>query len=158
MAQGSGTSFQLVRAGADHLPVVAPLFDAYRQFYQQPPAPAASAAFMRERLERGDSVVFLAFDEEGPARRGLGFTQLYPTFSSVRLGRLWILNDLYVAPEARRRGVAQALLDRAAALGRETGALALQLETAQDNGPAKTLYEARGWRRETRWDLYELAL
>ena len=104
-------------AVAADLDAVAPLFDAYRQFYGQPADPARARAFIGERLRRGDAVILLAL-RDGTAA---GFAQLYPLFSSVRTGRIWQLNDLYVAPSARRHGVGRALLaaarDHAAASG-----------------------------------------
>ena len=88
-------------------------------------------------------MIFLAtLDDDGtPA----GFTQLYPTFSSVRAARVWVLNDLFVAPGARKRGVAQALLDAAAAFARGDGAIRLELETTPENATAQALYRAAGW-------------
>ena len=85
------------------------LFDAYRQFYGQAPAPMAAAAFIAERLAKSESVIFLARSETGEA---IGFAQLYPAFSSVAMKRMWYLNDLFVAASARQQGVARALLRR----------------------------------------------
>ncbi|HEY0503965.1 MAG TPA: GNAT family N-acetyltransferase [Lysobacter sp.] len=130
------------RATLDDLDVVAPLFDRYRQFYDKHEA-AASQAFIAQRLQRDESVVLLATLEDVAA----GFTQLYPSFSSVRAARVWVLNDLYVEAFARRHGVAQALLAAAAGFARGDGAVELVLETMPDNQPARTLYEAHGWQR-----------
>ncbi|MFT3896812.1 MAG: GNAT family N-acetyltransferase [Thermomonas sp.] len=130
------------RASLDDLDAVAPLFADYRVFYAQAHDVAMARAFLRERLERGESVVLLATLADGaPA----GFTQLYPMFSSVRAARTWILNDLFVAPSARRRGVANALLDAATAFARAEGAVRLELETTHDNAAAQALYRAAGW-------------
>ena len=131
------------RAGLDDLDALAPLFDQYRGFYDQPSDEALARRFLSQRLERSESVVFIARLEGRPA----GFTQLYPTFSSVRAARVWVLNDLFVAQGARRQGVAQALIDAAAAFARNDGAIRLELETMPDNQPARTLYEAHGWQR-----------
>ena len=78
-------------------------------------------------------------------QRPVGFTQLYPAFSSVSASRVWILNDLLVLPEARRMGVARALLSSAAEFARADGALRLELETDHDNASAQALYRAMGW-------------
>ena len=99
--------------------------------------------FLTERLERGESVVFLAFDAEKP----VGFTQLYPIFSSVGMRRSWLLNDLYVEVGARKKGVGERLLEEAKAWARKTGASWMMLETAADNHPAQALYEKNGWER-----------
>ena len=132
------------RAGLADLDALAPLFDAYRQFYGQPADLQRAHHWLRERLQRNESVVLLAM-RDGAAR---GFTQLYPMFSSVRTARTWILNDLYVAADARRCGIARALLDAAACFAREDGAAGIALETGRDNAAAQALYRAAGWSEE----------
>ncbi len=141
-------------AGPDDAATVAPLFDAYRQFYRQPSDPALALAFVGERLRRRESVILLARGTDGEA---LGFTQLYPSFSSVSAYAIWVLNDLYVLPQARGRGVGRALLDAARAQARAAGARRLDLSTAHDN-PAQKLYEAAGYRRESGFYHYSLPL
>ncbi|WP_419165616.1 N-acetyltransferase family protein [Candidatus Palauibacter sp.] len=121
---------------------LAPLFDGYRQFYRQPSDPEGARRFLAERLGAGESRVFVA---ETPEGRAVGFVQLFPSFSSVSMKRLWILNDLFVVPEARKTGVGRALMERARQLAVETGAKGLILETESHNAPAKTLYEDLGW-------------
>lgn len=145
---------QVIQAAVEHVAQVAPLFDAYRQFYRPPSDPAGGAAFLRERIERNESVVFLAVLDGEVA----GFTQLYPCFSSISMKRLWILNDLFVVPEARRRGVAKALIGRARQLALQTSAEGLALETAVDNHSAQRLYEQLGWIRDEEFFRYSLRL
>lgn len=142
------------RASIDDLPRLVPLYDGYRQFYLQPSDPALAGRFLRERLLHGDSVIFLAEDSTG----ALGFTQLYPIFSSVSAGPAWVLNDLYVAPGARKGGVGRALLERARTHGIETGARWLSLSTGRGNAAAQRLYESLGWIRDTEYYHYELPL
>lgn len=134
-------SVSIRRAGASDIDAVAPLFDAYRQFYSQPGDLARARGFLQDRIARDESVLFLA------ERNGVvvGFTQLFPMFSSVRAARIWVLNDLYVAAGARRSGVARTLLDAAARFAREDGAVRIVLETARDNSAARALYRAAGW-------------
>lgn len=134
------------------VPQVAPLFDAYRQFYRQPGDLAGAADFLRQRLERNESVVFLALLDGAT----VGFTQLYPCFSSTSMKRLWILNDLFVVPEARRSGVAKALMERARQLALQTSAEGLALETAVDNHNAQRLYAQLGWVRDEEFFRYSL--
>ena len=142
------TDTTIRRATLADLDAVAPLFDAYRRFYAQPGDIGRARDFLFERLSRGESVVLLALQGETPA----GFTQLYPIFSSVRTARTWLLNDLFVAEDARRGGVARALLDAAADFAREQGAAGLMLETMRDNVPARALYVAAGWHEDdTQW-------
>jgi len=135
---------------------LAALFDAYRQFYERPSDLAMSREFISQRLQRDESVIFLA-EEEGET---LGFVQLYPVFSSTspRPGRLWLLNDLFVTPAARGRGVGRHLMDRARRLAEETGACGLELATARTNHNAQALYESLGYRRDDDFFHYELML
>jgi GNAT superfamily N-acetyltransferase len=141
------------RAGLEDVDAIAPLFDAYRQFYGQPADPVRARAWIVERLQRDEAVILLAMLDGRPC----GFTQLYPMFSSVRTARLRILNDLYVDEDARRRGVARALLDGAVAFARAEGAAGLMLETGRDNAAARALYHAAGWREDaSQW--YSLPL
>ena len=121
---------------------IAPMFDAYRQFYGKPPDLDRARDFIRERLERGENVIFLAEDESGSA---LGFVQLFPSFTSVEARRLWVLNDLFVSEEARGRGVGRALMNAARDHAVRTGAKRLTLETMEDNRRAWSLYESLGY-------------
>lgn len=145
---------RIVRATVADAPRIAPLFDAYRQFYKQNSDLAAARAFIAQRLERDESVVFLALAGDEAA----GFVQLYPCFSSIAMKRMWILNDLFVTPEARRRGAARALMQRARQWALETQADGLWLETAVDNRAAQRLYESLGWKRDDDYYRYLMPL
>jgi GNAT superfamily N-acetyltransferase len=144
-------SMTIVKAGPDDLDVVLPLFEAYLTFYRRKPVTETVRAFLSERLAREESTIFLARDAAGAA---IGFMQLYPLFSSLEMRRIWLLNDLYVAPSARRAGVAHALLQRAEAFGRETGAARLMLDTAVSNRTAQRVYETAGWTRDSEFYAY----
>ena len=144
----------ITRATHADLDAVVPLFDAYRQFYEQPSDPARARAFLGERLQRGETVILLARDGE----RAIGFTQLYPSFTSAGMKRIFVLNDLYVAPAGRCKGIGKQLLRAAADHAREQGAARLTLSTAIDNHTAQSLYEASGWVRDTHYFAYNLAL
>jgi GNAT superfamily N-acetyltransferase len=142
------------QAMVQDLDLIVPLFDAYRQFYRQPSEPGRVKQFLLERFQHNQSVLFLAF--EGAA--AVGFTQLYPSFSSASLARIFILNDLFVIPEARRHGIATALLRSAAEYGRRVGALRLVLATEVTNTTAQAAYEALGWKRDVVFCHYQLSL
>ena len=135
---------QIQRATREHLEALTPLFNAYRVFYKQESDTAAAKMFLNERFEKQDSVIFLAKDE---ADNALGFTQLYPSFSSVAMKRVYILNDLFVTPEARGKQAGTALLEQAKSFAKEHGARGLVLETGADN-PAQKLYEKNGWTQD----------
>ena len=136
------------------LKVLAALLDDYRHFYGRKSDTAAARAFLQARFEHGQSVLFLAHDGVTP----VGFTQLYPSFSSVSLARVFILNDLFVAPTHRRAGVGTLLLDAAAGYARAMGAVRLSLNTDIGNTTAQALYEAKGWKRDQEYFAFHLAL
>jgi len=134
-------SIEIRRATPGDVNLVAPLFDTYRVFYGKPSDPVLARDFIDARLSRGESVILLALQGD----KAVGFTQLYPAFSSVSATHVRVLNDLLVLPEARRGGVARALLSAAADFARADGALRLELETDHDNHTAQALYQAMGW-------------
>lgn len=141
-------------AGARDVSLLAPLFDLYRQFYREPADADLAAAFLRDRLQAGESVILMAeAGEEGGGERGvrevLGFVQLYPSFSSVAACRIWVLNDLFVAPSSRRSGVGRTLMEAARAHAIRTGARRLTLETTVENRAAWSLYEELGYVRQS---------
>jgi|SRR5579863_46671 len=137
------------------LDLLVPLFDAYRQFYRKPSDPGLARQFLLERLRQNQSIIFLALREDGSA---VGFTQLFPSFSSASAARIFILNDLFVKPEARRMKVGSLLLSAAAGFGQAAGAVRLTLSTEVTNEAAQALYEALGWTRQTNFYVYNLSL
>jgi ribosomal protein S18 acetylase RimI-like enzyme len=145
---------QLAQASPADVGEIAPLFDLYRQFYGQTPNEEAARRFLFARLSKGESVVYFA-RESGKA---VAFLQLYPVFSSVKLTRQWILNDLFVVSEFRNRGFGRALVQRAHILAAESQASGLVLETAVTNKAAQRLYESLGWKRDEEFYRYSLAL
>ena len=142
------------QATVSDLDGLVPLFDGYRRFYRQASEPDRIQEFLRYRFEHNQSVIFVAV-KDGTA---VGFTQLYPSFSSGALARIFILNDLYVDPGARLIGTASALLQTAAEYGRRVGALRLVLSTEVTNMPAQSLYEKLGWKKNTEFCTYQITL
>ena len=126
-----------------YLKEVAVVFDLYRQFYKQPCNILLAERFLRERILGRESVIFAAFDGDFI----VGFTQLYPSFSSVSAQRSWILNDLFVREQYRKHGIAEQIMSHAKDFAVQTHAKGLALETAEDN-PAQHLYERLGWVKE----------
>ena len=141
-------------ATPDDLDQLAPLFDAYRRFYEQPGDVARASAFLHERLERGESTILVA-EADGQL---LGFCQLYPTWCSVAAARIFVLYDLFVDPDVRRGGVGRALMRAAQEFGRSAGAVRLDLTTARTNARAQALYESEGWQRDDVFLTYNLSL
>ncbi|MGA6107638.1 N-acetyltransferase family protein [Pseudomonas solani] len=134
---------------------LAALFSGYLDFYEVPRPLGEVRDFLGDRLARGDSVLFIARSLEGRAQ---GFVQLYPFMSSLALAPAWLLSDLYVAPDARRQGVGEELMNAARAHGEATGACGLQLETAKTNLAGQALYERLGYVRDQVYLTYWLSL
>ncbi|MGD0675098.1 MAG: GNAT family N-acetyltransferase [Polyangiaceae bacterium] len=138
------------RAAIDDLDAIVPLFDGYRRFYEQPADLEGARRFIGARLQAGDSAIFVAERDRHP----IGFTQLYPSFSSAWMKRVWVLNDLFVGSAHRGRGFGKALIIAAEAFARGGGAKGLVLATQKTNSIAKALYEAQGWQIDGAFDHY----
>jgi GNAT superfamily N-acetyltransferase len=145
---------QLIAVTSEKVDLVATLFDAYRQFYGQTTDLEGARQFLFERLQRGESVIYAVVEGEN----ALGFTQLYPSFSSVSMKPAWILNDLFVVEQARRRRIGARLLLAARDHAMQTGAVQLVLSTAVENVPAQVLYEQQGWQKDTDFLHYKFEL
>jgi ribosomal protein S18 acetylase RimI-like enzyme len=143
------------RATMADLDLMVPLFDQYREFYGLKSNEDVCRTFLRERITKDESVVFLAGIR---GTSGAGFTQLYLSFSSLLAARIWILYDLFVAPEARQRGVGRLLMNRAREHATETGAVSIILSTAKTNRSAQSLYESLGYVQDQEFLNYELVL
>ena len=128
-------------AGSSDLDQLADLFDQYRQFYECPPDLIAAKNWIAENFERGRSTIFAADN----GYQLIGFTQLYPALCSVDLVDYFVLYDLFVAPSARRQGIARALMNAASEWAKAQGAARLDLETARDNYPGQVLYRDLGY-------------
>ncbi|MFW7433831.1 GNAT family N-acetyltransferase [Vagococcus carniphilus] len=121
------------------------LFDQYRQFYEQESNEFLAREFLTERIKKEESIIYIAYLDGSP----VGFTQLFPSFSSVSMERMWILNDLFVSKKARQKGVANALIEQAITLSKETDGKGILLETGADNFSAQKLYEKIGFEQES---------
>lgn len=150
LEEGNSMDAEISRATGADLGELLALVAAYRAFYEREPEPEHERDFMARNLAEKRSVVFIA----RRGRNAVGFAQLFQTYSTVWLGPSLILEDLYVAPEGRRGGVASALLARAEHYAREIGAVGMFLETAMDNAVAQSVYERAGWTREARFFKY----
>ncbi|WP_175396138.1 GNAT family N-acetyltransferase [Paenibacillus xylanilyticus] len=176
-------TYNMRRARLDDIEDVSRLLDQYRMFYQQTSDVEGAARYIRERLERNESVIWIA---EKEAFKGMeqgemaddthhnewghgntdssiqtplaGFVQLYPSFSSVSMSPIYVLNDLFVHTEYRQQGIARKLLQAAQNWARETGAIRITLSTAISNKQAQALYESEGYAKDTHFLYYELNL
>ena len=144
----------VVRVSLPDVSRAAPLFAAYREFYGQPYDLEAASTFLTERLERDESIVLIALDGDEP----IGFTQIYPSFTSTGLAAIWILNDLFVSPEARGTGAVDDLLNTTAALAKDAGAVAVELATAHTNLRAQAVYNRHGYQLDETYKHYDKPL
>ena len=142
---------KIVQANIKDLTAVAELFNLYRQFYGQENDLTAALQFVQQRLENNDSTIFLALTSDNLP---VGFTQLYPAFSSVAMKPMLYLNDLFVLSTERKSGIGKALLAAAYDYAKKVGAGNLKLATAVDNVLAKSLYESNGYSKITTFDHY----
>ena len=137
------------RATPGDVPELAPLFDAYRMFFTGAPDVAKSQRFLAERAASGDSVLFLAREGE----RAVGFIQLYPLWSSWYCRRIWFLSDLYVAEDARKRGIGRRLVERVIEHARETSAASIMVELPRREPHLMEFYRNLGFEPDAVFEL-----
>ena len=134
---------KIIKASSEHITELAILFDRYRIFYEQESDIEAATDFLKKRFANNESTVLLAYYNKKP----VGFAQLYASFSSVSMQAIFILNDLFVSKQHRKKGIGKALLNQAKIHCQQKGFRGLALETANDN-PAQELYERLGWEKD----------
>jgi len=139
------------RAATADVEQLAELVEQYRGFYRQEPNPNTQQ-FLRDRLASNESVVVVAVEDD----QLVGFAQCYPTFSTVALAEIWLLNDVFVHPDFRRRHIAEQLMAETEAAAQHAGAVRIWLRTAHLNAPAQALYEGRGWVHDDVFKRYDL--
>ncbi len=130
------------------------LFDQYRVFYRQNSDLEQAKEFITARLQQQDSIILLATEDSKP----LGYIQLFPSWSSVSMHRVWILNDLFILPQARKQGIAKALMNAAKDYAIATNAIRIILATEVTNKIAQSLYESMGYRQFDEFYHYVLAI
>ncbi|GAB0156744.1 GNAT family N-acetyltransferase [Chryseobacterium sp. Alg-005] len=139
------------KATIQDLTQLAELFDQYRIFYHKESDIPAAENFLIERIEKGDSEIFVAENDN----KLVGFVQLYPIFSSTRMKRYWLLNDLYVNGSHRGKGYSKELIEDAKELCRSTQACGVLLETGKSNDIGNQLYPACGFELYDSVNFYE---
>ena len=142
--------YTLIQANLNHLDDLAVLFDAYRVFYKKETDLDAAKKFLRERLANDQSVIFMVYNDS----RAVGFTQLYPVFSSVNMSAVWLLNDLFVDPVCRGKKIGKQLLEAAQNHCTASGAKGVSLETEQTNVVGNKLYPIMGFEKDTEHNFY----
>ena len=152
----NATVINIRQAGLEDLTSVVSIFEQYRHFYQCENNIVLATDFIKARMEQQESIIFIAETDE-QEKTVVGFVQLYPLFTSTRMKKVWLLNDLFVEETYRKQGIAEQLILNAKALSNDTGALGLRLSTAASNQPAQALYEKIGFIKSQNF-YYELSL
>jgi len=137
---------KIKKAAIEDLETAAKLFDLYRQFYKQPSDIVSAKKFLSERIGKNESVIFIATEEV--ENTGMGFVQLYPSFSSVSMERILILNDLFVHEDHRKQGIAEALINESKKYSLKTNSKGIILETHSTNMNAQRLYDKIGFKKD----------
>ena len=148
-------TFRTRRASIDDINRVAPLFDAYRQFYEQEPNLEFAKKFISTRLNNHESIIFIAEDE---TQNALGFCQIYPSFCSVLGAPIYVLYDLFVSPAARKSGLGKMLLEQAHEHAKVNNIQRMDLTTAKTNLTAQSLYDSLGWVKDDIFFAYNKAV
>ncbi|HEY5825289.1 MAG TPA: GNAT family N-acetyltransferase [Cyclobacteriaceae bacterium] len=143
-------AIEIRNATTDNLSDLAGLFNAYRIFYKKESDIEGAKLFLKERIVRNESIIFISFSDDVIT----GFTQLYPLFSSTRMKKFWLLNDLFVDEKFRGQGISVALIDRAKELCRESDACGFMLETAKTNAIGNQLYQKTGLELDVEHNVY----
>jgi GNAT superfamily N-acetyltransferase len=130
------------KAKIDDLKQVSELFDQYRVFYKKKSDVEGAEVFLHERMHNSESEILI---DETDEKIITGFVQLYPIFSSTRMKKLWLLNDLYVLPNYRGKGISVKLIEKAKEIAKDSGAVGLILETAKSNSIGNSLYLKTGF-------------
>ncbi|HTE29546.1 MAG TPA: GNAT family N-acetyltransferase [Chryseolinea sp.] len=141
---------ELRKATIDDMDELGDLFNKYRIFYGKESALSEAKEFLSERFIEHESEIFIAISGAVIT----GFVQLYPLFSSTRMKRLWLLNDLFVLEEYRGKGISKALIERVKEFCRETGACGFTLQTAKTNIVGNRLYERMGLVLDMEYNTY----
>ncbi|RFU65063.1 GNAT family N-acetyltransferase [Peribacillus glennii] len=142
---------EIIQADIEALEGIVPLFNAYRVFYGQPNDELGARKFIQERITNKESVIFIAYESD---KQPVGFVQVYPVFSSVGMQRAYILNDLFVVPAGRKKGVGRSLVERVYQFCEEMKGRYVTLQTAPDNHTAKALYEGMGMHLDNEYENY----
>lgn len=145
------------KANIQDLDQLTKLFDQYVVFYKNPSNYEKHHAFLKERLENNEATVFVAYDEEN-LDKIIGFVLIYVTFSSLALNRIVILNDLFVDPSARKKGIGEKLISQTEVFAKELGSHTIRLRTAKSNNVAQKLYQKMGFVREDYLYSYDLTV
>ena len=145
---------KIIKAKKENYIEVGLLFDLYRQFYKYKTEIKKSTKYIKERISKKESTIFLCYCDKEPA----GFVQLYETFDSLNINKKLVLYDLYVKKEFRQIGIGKSLMDIAKKFGHKKKIKLIELSTAITNKKAQSLYESLEYKRDKEYYNYYLEL
>lgn len=148
------SNLEIKLATLAHRNELARIFQQYCLFYGTKPTLKACENFIQQRLNKSDSIIFLGFERQ----IAIGFAQVYPSFSSVAMKPIWVLNDLFIEQESRQKGYATALLDTLEKFAKEKDIFSIKLATQKSNAKAKKLYQKLGYQLNTEFDFFSKSL
>ena len=127
------------------------LFNSYRMFYGKDSNVGVAKKFLESRIKLCDSKIYVSEVDQCLT----GFVQLYPIFSSTRVSKYWLLNDLFVDANERGRGYSKHLIKKAKDLVKDTSACGMMLETDKTNNIGNYLYTSQGFKKNIVSNFYE---
>jgi N-acetylglutamate synthase-like GNAT family acetyltransferase len=142
---------QVREAKLSDLENLSDLFNSYRMFYGKKSDLKVAEEFLRSRIENKDSKIFVCDINNELS----GFVQLYPIFSSTRVSKYWLLNDLFVDIKKRGKGYSKLLIERSKELVIESNACGMMLETEKSNDIGNMLYPSTGFKKNELCNFYE---
>ena len=155
MQEKKHMEYKIIDAESNHIEEVGKLFDLYRQFYEYESNLIESTSYIKERINKKESKIFIAINDINEA---IGFVQLYETFGSLDLGKIVILYDLYVKKDHRKNKIGKQLMLRSHEYAKKINAKRIQLSTATDNFIGQSLYESLGYVKDIDFYTYDLEL
>ena len=147
--------FKIIEADENNIKQIGELFDLYRQFYKYDSDISKSTNYIKERVIKKESKIFVAIDNDNKA---IGFVQLYETFGSLDLGKIIILYDLYVKEEYRKNNIGRELMLASHNYAKKINVKRIQLSTAIDNSIGQSLYESLGYIKDKDFYTYDLEI
>jgi GNAT superfamily N-acetyltransferase len=142
--------------GPADLDELLPLMRGYCDFYKTSPSDEDLLELARALIAdpEGEGLQLLA---RAPDGRAVGFATIYWSWSTTDASRIGVMNDLFVAQEARGQGLAEQLIEACRGRCARRGASRLVWQTAPDNLRAQAVYERVGATRE-QWVDYWLGV
>jgi GNAT superfamily N-acetyltransferase len=157
MLDGHDASHSIELVAERDLEELLPLLRAYCDFYAASPSERALRELSRTLIADPEREGVQLLARSDGTHAAVGFATVFWSWDTTEAGRIGIMHDLYVAPEARGCGLADQLIEACLARCSAHGASRLEWQTAPDNIRAQSVYDRAGGVREP-WLLYTAAV